>query len=50
MGLLAAVLWIVFVTFGGWEAVGLPDLQFWDAVIVMTLGVALIGAFERPAK
>lgn len=47
MGLLAAILWVVFVAFGGWEAVGLPHLDVWPAILVGALGVALIGAVER---
>ncbi|WVX88020.1 membrane protein [Arthrobacter phage TforTroy] len=47
MGLLAAILWVVFVTCGAWEAVGLPALGFWDGMAVMSLGVALIATVER---
>lgn len=44
---MAAILWIVFVCFGTWEAVGLPPLDFWPSVVVMALGVFFIGAVER---
>lgn len=44
---MAAILWIVFVTCGTWEAVGLPPLDFWPGVVVMLLGVFFIGAVER---
>lgn len=47
MGLMAAILWGVFVTCGGWEAVGLRPLDFWTGVLVVLLGVFFIGAVER---
>ncbi|UIW13286.1 membrane protein [Arthrobacter phage Crewmate] len=47
MGLLAAILWACLVLGPAWENLGLPPLAFWDGLLVLFLGVALIATVER---